>query len=264
MKHTDSISLDVNDSKALDEQVGKHDIVVSLIPYTYHVAVIKSAIREKKHVVTTSYISPAIAELDTEAKQAGVTVMNEIGLDPGIDHLWALKTINEVHDAGGKILSFLSYCGGLPAPEASDNPLGYKFSWSPRGFLLASQNTARFWKDGKIEEIPGKDLMKSLRPYFIYPGFAFHSYPNRDSTPYKERYGIDEASTIIRGTLRYQGFAEFVKVLVDTGLLSEEKRDFLKQPIRWKEATQRIVNAESNSTSSASIPFSGEAFANFS
>ena len=249
MKHTSAISLDVNDSKALDEQVGKHDLVVSLIPYTYHAAVIKSAIRGKKHVVTTSYVSPAIAELDTEAKKAGITVMNEIGLDPGIDHLYAVKTIDEVHKAGGKITSFLSYCGGLPAPEASDNPLGYKFSWSPRGFLLASRNTARFWKDGKIEEIPAKDLMSSLRPYFIYPGFAFYAYPNRDSTPYKERYNIEEASTIVRGTLRYQGFAEFVKVLVDMGFLSEEKHDFLRQPISWKEATQKIVNAKSSSLS---------------
>lgn len=113
VKLTTPVSLDVNDEKALDAEVAKHDLVISLIPYTYHATVIKSAIRNKKNVVTTSYVSPAMMELDQQCKDAGITVMNEIGLDPGIDHLYAVKTIDEVHQAGGKILSFLSYCGGL-------------------------------------------------------------------------------------------------------------------------------------------------------
>ena len=223
------------------------DLVVSLIPFTFHATVIKSAIREKKHVVTTSYVSPAMLELETEAKAAGITVMNEIGLDPGIDHLYAVKTIDEVHRAGGKILSFLSYCGGLPAPEASNNPLGYKFSWSSRGVLLALRNNAKFYRDGKVEEVPGTELMASAKPYFIYPGFAFVAYPNRDSTPYKERYNIPEAHTIIRGTLRYQGNPEFVRVLVAMGFLDDEQKDFLTKPISWKEATARILGASSSS-----------------
>lgn len=187
-------------------------------------------------------------ELEKEVKEAGITVMNEIGLDPGIDHLYAVKTIDEVHKAGGKITSFLSYCGGLPAPEASDNPLGYKFSWSSRGVLLALRNAAKYYKDGKTENVSGKELMGTAKPYFIYPGFAFVAYANRDSTPYKERYNIPEAQTIIRGTLRYQGFPEFVRVLVDMGFLSEEEQSFLKpsdKPISWQEATQKVLNASS-------------------
>ncbi|MCJ1237988.1 Saccharopine dehydrogenase [NADP(+), L-glutamate-forming] [Varicellaria rhodocarpa] len=185
-------------------------------------------------------------ELEEEVKKAGITVMNEIGLDPGIDHLYAVKTIDEVHKAGGKITSFLSYCGGLPAPEASDNPLGYKFSWSSRGVLLALRNAAKYYRDGKVEEVPGPQLMGTAKPYFIYPGFAFVAYPNRDSTPYKERYNIPEANTIIRGTLRYQGFPEFVRALVDMGFLSEDKHDFLEQSISWKEATQKVLGASSD------------------
>ena len=162
--------------------------------------------------------------------------MNEIGLDPGcigprilshsltpasgIDHLYAVKTIDEVHRAGGKITSFLSYCGGLPAPEASgnrpplaleftahfnvDNPFGIKWSWSPRGFLLTAANNAKFWKGGKIQETPGKDVMRNAEEYGIYPAFAFYAFPNRDSSVYKERYNIPEAHTIIRGSLRYK------------------------------------------------------------
>lgn len=199
MQHSTPISLDVNDDAALDAEVAKHDLVISLIPYTFHATVIKSAIRQKKHVVTTSYVSPAMMELDQAAKDAGITVMNEIGLDPGIDHLYAIKTIEEVHAAGGKIKTFLSYCGGLPAPESSDNPLGYKFSWSSRGVLLALRNAASFYKDGKVTNVAGPELMATAKPYFIYPGFAFVAYPNRDSTPYKERYQIPEADNIVRG-----------------------------------------------------------------
>ena len=190
-------------------------------------------------------------ELEKEIDEAGITVMNEIGLDPGIDHLYAIKTIDEVHKAGGKIKSFLSYCGGLPAPEASDNPLGYKFSWSARGMLLALGNTAKFYQDGNVKEIPGKELMASAKPYSTgFTGFAFVAYPNRDSTPFREKYSIPEAQTVTRGTLRYEGFPEFIRVLVDMGFLSQDTHDFLKPsstPLPWKEATAKVLKSSSSS-----------------
>ncbi|KAM3085056.1 saccharopine dehydrogenase (NADP+, L-glutamate-forming), variant 2 [Clarireedia jacksonii] len=253
------ISLDVNDEKALDAEVAKNDLVISLIPYTFHATVIKSAIRQKKHVVTTSYVSPAMLELDQQCKDAGITVMNEIGLDPGIDHLYAVKTISEVHEAGGKILSFLSYCGGLPAPEDSGNPLGYKFSWSSRGVLLALRNAASYYRGGKIVNVAGPELMAEAKPYPIYPGFAFVAYPNRDSTVYKERYNIPEAQTVIRGTLRYAGFPEFIKLLVDMGFLSDEENSALTEPIPWKEATQKILGASNDSEKDLAWAISGKA-----
>ncbi|CCC10016.1 unnamed protein product [Sordaria macrospora k-hell] len=225
VKNATPISLDVTNDEALDAEVAKHDLVISLIPYTFHATVIKSAIRQKKHVVTTSYVSPAMMELDAEAKAAGITVMNEIGLDPGIDHLYAIKTID----------------------EDSDNPLGYKFSWSSRGVLLALRNAGKWWQDGKIVEVEGKDLMKMAKPYFIYPGYAFVAYPNRDSTIYKERYNIPEAQTVIRGTLRYQGFPQFIKTLVDIGFLDDTARESLSKQTPWKEATKEIVGAASSS-----------------
>jgi saccharopine dehydrogenase (NADP+, L-glutamate forming) len=246
IENTRPISLDVENSADLDAEVERSDLVISLIPYTFHATVIKSAIRKKKNVVTTSYVSDAMKELEPEVKKAGITVLNEIGLDPGIDHLYAVKAIEDIHREGGKVKSFLSYCGGLPAPEASGNALGYKFSWSSRGVLLALRNAAKFYQDGKVVEIAGPDLMASAKPYFIMPGFAFVAYPNRDSTPYRERYNIPEAQTVIRGTLRYQGFPEFVKVLVDIGFLSDQERDFLKKPIPWAEATQKILGASSS------------------
>ncbi|CCE81594.1 Piso0_002255 [Millerozyma farinosa CBS 7064] len=240
-------SVDVSDESSLDAAVAASDLVISLIPYIYHAKVVKSAIKNKKDVVTTSYINPQLKELEPQIKEAGITVMNEIGLDPGIDHLYAVKTIEEVHSQNGKIKSFLSYCGGLPAPEDSDNPLGYKFSWSARGVLLALRNAAKFWKDGKIGEIKSEDLMSSAKPYFIYPGFAFVAYPNRDSTIFKELYNIPEADTVIRGTLRYQGFPEFVKVLVDLGFLKEDSVSAFSSTVAWKDAFASYIGANSSS-----------------
>ncbi|KAK7190170.1 Saccharopine dehydrogenase [NADP(+), L-glutamate-forming] [Paraphaeosphaeria sporulosa] len=246
ISNASAISLDVSNDEALDAEVAKVDLVISLIPYTFHATVIKSAIRKKKNVVTTSYVSPAMEELDAQCKEAGITVFNEIGVDPGVDHLSAVITIDDVHKAGGKILSFKSYCGGLPAPEASGNPLGYKFSWSSRGVLLALRNQAKWWQDGKVKEVEGPELMAEAKPYFIYPGFAFVAYPNRDSTPYRERYLIPEAQTIVRGTLRYGGFPEYIKALVDIGFLVEDPKDFLKEgsTLSWREATSKIVGAK--------------------
>ncbi|KAL9058464.1 MAG: hypothetical protein Q9162_001760 [Coniocarpon cinnabarinum] len=248
--NTRAVSLDASDHKALDEAISKVDLVISLIPYTLHANVCQSAIRNKKNVVTTSYRNPQMMELEAQAKEAGVTILNEIGLDPGIDHLYAVKTIDEVHKQGGQVHSFLSYCGGLPAPEASDNPLGYKFSWSARGVLLALRNDAKFWQDGKMASVPGPELMGSAKPYHIYPGYNFVAYANRDSTPYRETYKIPEAQTVVRGTLRYGGFPEFVRTLVAMGFLSTEPLSVLDpkndKPPTWADATKAILGSSSN------------------
>ncbi|KAJ7590764.1 saccharopine dehydrogenase [Mycena floridula] len=241
--------LDVNNAVDLEVQVAAHDLVISLIPYTYHALVIQAAIKGKTNVVTTSYISPAIKALDEEAKKAGIIVMNEIGLDPGIDHLYAVKTISEVHEKGGKIKHFLSYCGGLPAPECSNNPLGYKFSWSSRGVLLALLNPGSWISEGKRVDISGAELMTVAKPYFITPAFAFVAYPNRDSTPFREYYGIPEAETCVRGTLRYQGFPEFIKALVALRWLDPEQKDWLKEGLTWAQVMQKAIGANDASES---------------
>ncbi|KAI5479463.1 hypothetical protein MNV49_003607 [Pseudohyphozyma bogoriensis] len=247
-----AISVDVSDEASLDAAVKEHDLVISLIPYTFHAAVIKSAIKFKKNVVTTSYVSDAMKALEPEVIKAGITVLNEVGLDPGIDHLYAVKTIDEVHQAGGKITGFLSYCGGLPAPESADNPLGYKFSWSSRGVLLALLNSGRLYQDGQLVEIDGKDLMGHAKPYFISPAFATVCYPNRDSTTFREKYNIPEAGTVVRGTLRFQGFPAFIKALVELGFLNESPKDYLtaSSTLTWNEVTAKAIGAKDASEAS--------------
>ncbi|KAN0140337.1 saccharopine dehydrogenase [Lactarius tabidus] len=246
---TKARSLDVTDTPALDSAVAAVDVVVSLIPYTYHTSVIEAAIKGKTNVVTTSYVSPAIRALEERVKAAGIVVMNEIGLDPGIDHLYAIKTIDEVHAEGGKIKQFHSYCGGLPAPEAADNPLGYKFSWSSRGVLLALLNAASWLADGQVRSVEGHDLMALAKPYYISPAYAFVAYPNRNSAPYREWYNIPEADTVVRGTLRYQGFPEFIRALVKLGWLDSLQKDWVKEGLTWAEATKRASGAADASES---------------
>jgi spermidine synthase / saccharopine dehydrogenase (NADP+, L-glutamate-forming) len=236
-------SLDVANTAALEEAVAAHDLVISLIPYTYHAAVIEAAIKSKTNVVTTSYVSPAMRALDARAKEAGIVVMNEVGLDPGIDHLYAVKTIGEIHAKGGKVKHFYSYCGGLPAPECADNPLGYKFSWSPRGVLLALLNNAAFISKSQTVTVSGKELMAEAKPYYISPAYAFVAYPNRDSTPFREFYNIPEAETCVRGTMRYQGFPEFIAALVKLGWLDESKKDWLNEELSWAEVMQKTTGA---------------------
>ncbi|THV02830.1 spermidine synthase [Dendrothele bispora CBS 962.96] len=248
LPHTTAISLDVNKTADLEAQVAAHDLVISLIPYTYHAAVIKAAIKSKTNVVTTSYVSPAMRELDEQAKAAGIIVMNEIGLDPGIDHLYAVKTINEVHAKGGKVKQFLSYCGGLPAPQFASNPLGYKFSWSSRGVLLALLNNAAYLAGGKKVTVSGEKLMAEAKPYYISPAYAFVAYPNRDSTGFREWYKIDgegEGETVVRGTLRYQGFPEFIKALVEVGWLNGDGQAWLaEKEWTWSGVLGKMLGAE--------------------
>lgn len=253
LPRTKAVAVDVNNTQELEAAIAAHDVVVSLIPYTYHAEVIKAACKSKTDVVTTSYVSDAIRELEPQIKAAGITVMNEIGLDPGLDHLYAVKAIDDIHKQGGQIKSFLSYCGGLPAPEAATNPLGYKFSWSSRGVLLALRNTAKFYQapHKEAQVVSGLDLMASAQPFNTgNPAFNFVAYPNRDSTPFREWYNIPEAETCIRGTLRYGGFPEFVLALVKIGFLddSDSAKDWLKSGSQmiWPQVVAKLLGASSD------------------
>ena len=206
--NTKVVPLDVKDNAKMASLVKDSDIVVSFVPAPFHPIIAEHCIQEKKNMVTASYISPAMKALDERAQRAGITIMNEIGLDPGIDHLSAMKMIDEVKAEGGKVTSFVSWCGGLPAPEASNVPLSYKFSWSPRGVLTAGLNDAKFRMHNGFHDIQGKDLMKKHFPDVpIYPGFALEGVANRDSLSYADTYGlgpVEKLDTMFRGTLRYK------------------------------------------------------------
>jgi len=211
----------------LDDLVAQADLAVSMLPYIHHLQVAHACLRHRRHLVTTSYVKDEMRALDSAARQAGVLFLNEIGLDPGIDHMSAMRIIDRVHASGGRVVSFRSYCGGLPAPEANTNPFGYKFSWSPRGVLLAGRNDARYLEDGQVVEVPNRRLFATRHTVPVEGVGDLEAYPNRDSLPYIQLYGIPEARTMYRGTLRYPGWCETWQKFVELGLLDLTEREDL-------------------------------------
>lgn len=220
-----AVAWTVDDLTTLDQMVAEHDLVVSLLPYTFHATVAKTCIKHKKHMVTTSYVSDEMKALDQAAKNAGILILNEIGVDPGFDHMTAMRIIDKVHAGGGKIKEFYSLCGALAAPEEADNPFRYKFSWSPRGVIMAGNNGAKFLKNGEVIEIPTENLFKNpLQIDFPEVG-KMEVYPNRDSLAYIELYHLPDVETMFRGTFRYPNWCESMDAMKTLGLVSYEKQN---------------------------------------
>lgn len=226
-KNGAAFPLNVKDEEKLVQFVKQSDIVVSLLPWVYHVKVAKLCLELGKDMATTSYVNDEMQALDNEVKGKKLLFLNEMGVDPGIDHMSAMKIIDDVHREEGKVLHFYSYCGGLPTPEDNDNPFGYKFSWSPKGVVLASRNSAQFLEDGDIINIDGKELFSNYRVEEIKGLGKFEVYPNRDSVPYKELYGLKDALTVMRGTYRYPGWCDTLKAIVDIGLVDDTLQENL-------------------------------------
>ncbi len=217
-----AVELDVKNDDLLEKLVLDADLVVSLLPYAYHVKVANICIKYKIPMVTTSYVSKDMKELDEKAKDAGILILNECGLDPGIDHMSAMKIIHKIEKEGGKVISFKSTTGALPSHEANNNPFGYKFSWSPKGVLLASRNPARWLENGKIVDIPGEKLFENYYLQDVGDVGTFENYPNRNSVMYKDIYGLKNAETVYRGTFRMTGWCETLKAISSLGWLKDK------------------------------------------
>lgn len=232
-----AVAFDISDAAALDKLVAESDVNVSMLPYLHHVAIAERCLVHKRHLVTTSYVSPAMRALDAQAREAGVTFLNELGLDPGIDHMSAMKVIHGIRAAGGRVVAFKSYCGGLPAPEANDNPFGYKFSWSPRGVVLAARNAAKYLRDGALVEIPGPSLFAKPEIVTVEGAGSFEGYPNRDSIAYIKTYDLEGVTSMFRGTLRNLTHCETWKAMGDLGLYNDA-------PGAWSTPTYRGLMAQ--------------------
>lgn len=210
--------LDVNKKNDRADLIGRHDIVVSLLPAHLHLLVATDCIQLKKHLVTASYVSKEMYRLGDEARDASLIFMGEMGLDPGIDHMSAMKLLNSIRSKGGEISSFRSYAGGLIAPESDNNPWHYKFTWNPRNVVLAGQGTAQYLENGKYKYTPYSRLFKEYHTINV-PGMGkYDAYANRDSLLYREIYGVEGIPNILRATLRYPGFCDAWHALVKIGL----------------------------------------------
>ena len=235
------VALDAADTTALDRAVAAADIVVSLLPFTLHPVVAKMCLARAKHLVTASYVKEEMQALDRQARDKGLIFLNEVGVDPGLDHMSAMQIIDAVRAEGGRIDSFFSYCGGLPALESNNNPLGYKFSWSPEGAMMAATNDGRYMEHGKIYEVPGGDLFKHYWLKSVPGAGVFEAYVNRDALPYLKIYGIEDAAGIYRGTLRNVGYCETWDFIKQLGLLNRKmKFDF--DEVTPREVLANIVN----------------------
>ena len=220
--NTSAIVLDIFNTESRQTEIAKADIVISMLPAHLHVEVAKDCILFKKNMVTASYISPEMQSLDAEAKANNLIFMNEIGLDPGIDHMSAMKTIHEIKEKGGKMILFESFCGGLVAPESDNNLWNYKFTWAPRNVVLAGQGgAAKFIQEGTYKYIPYHKVFRRTEFLKVEGYGKFEAYANRDSLKYRSVYDLDDVLTLYRGTIRRVGYSKAWNMFVQLGMTDD-------------------------------------------
>ena len=216
-----AIFFNVTNETQRESEIKQADIVISMLPASLHITVAKDCVRLFKDLVTASYVSPEILSLDEAAKQAGVLLLNEIGLDPGIDHMSAMQVIDEIKENGGELTSFKSFCGGLVHPDYDNNPWNYKFTWNPRNVVLAGQGTAQYINHGKYKYIPYTKLFERTETMNILDAGEFEGYANRDSLGYRKAYGLENIPTLFRGTLRRKGYCKSWNMFVQLGMTDD-------------------------------------------
>ena len=234
-----SHQLDVNNTSHLRDYICSADIIVSLLPSHLDYIVAKLCVEFARPLVHSNYHLKEVLDLDNAARQKGVLLLGEMGLDPGIDHMTVKKMVDHFHGQGGEIEDFYSYCGGLPAPEANDNPFGYKFSWSPQKVLRVSNREAMFLKNGKEIHVSGGEVLKDHWRVKINPDMEFEAYANANSLMYTKMYNLKRVKNMLRGTLRYPGWCDIINVLKQLNLLNEK-------PLRLKETfspLQMVIKA---------------------
>ncbi len=253
-----AVQFDVHDV-VLREQLIKHaDFVVSMLPAFMHRDVAKDCVRLGKHLATASYVSQDMKDLDEEAKQKQLLLLNECGLDPGIDHASAMKVIHDIQSRGGKITSFKSFCGGLVAPQSNDNPWGYKFSWNPRNVILAGQGTAQFLQNGKLKFIPYNRIYSQTETIEIEGYGKFDAYANRDSIGYKESYGLLNISSMLRGTLRMPGYCKAWNVFVKLGLTDDTYKIKEANTLTYTDLIDSFLPSGTSSVKEKLVDFMGQ------
>ncbi len=210
--------LDISDTENLNSEISAHDIIISMLPAQFNYKLVKDCISQKTDVLTPSYQTDEIFSLDSFAKENNVLVLDEMGLDPGIDHMSAMQILDNLRAKGALVKSFKSYTGGLVAPESDNNPWGYKFTWNPRNVILAGQGgAAKYLEDNQEKYIPYHKLFSRLEPIQV-ANTSYEGYANRNSLNYQNIYGLNNIQTLVRGTLRKKGFSAAWDCLVQLGM----------------------------------------------
>jgi len=238
----EAFGLNAGDKTQLKDEVSNADLVVSMLPANMHVEVARICLEFSKSLITPSYVSDEMLALDKEAKAKGVLLLNEMGVDPGIDHMSAMKIIHHLQKEGAELESFESFTGGLIAPESDNNPWNYKITWNPRNVVLAGYGgTARYWQNNALKFIPYHQLFKRITPVEVEGYGRFDGYANRDSLKYKSIYGLENIPTLYRGTLRRAGFCTAWDALVQLGLTDDSFLIEHPQKMTWRQLTSSFL-----------------------
>lgn len=244
----EAFCFDVNNVEQCNKEVAQADIVVSMLPASLHYEVAKACVEHGKNMVTASYVSKEILALDQAAKDKGMLILNEIGVDPGIDHMSAMRVIDQVKAEGGEIVDFHSGTGGLVAPKYDNNPWNYKFTWNPRNVVVAGQGSSMFIIGGSYKYIPYHKLFDRILRVNVLNYGEFEMYPNRDSLKYREIYGLDNIASMYRGTLRRPGFAKAWNVFVQLGCTDDTYIMENSEHMSYREYINSFLKRESHVT----------------
>lgn len=240
--HIDIEILDILDEPKRSTLIAHSDLVISMLPARFHLEVAHDCLKHNKNMVTASYVTPELKALDEQVKAKGLVWMNEIGLDPGIDHMSAMQVINRIHDKGGKMLLFESFTGGLVAPESDTNKWNYKFTWNPRNVVLAGQGgVAKFIQEGQYKYIPYQKLFRRSEILKIGSYGNFEAYTNRDSLKYQKIYGLEDALTLYRGTIRRIGFSRAWNIFVQLGMTDDSYQMEHTEDMSYRDFTNAFL-----------------------
>ncbi len=236
-----AISFDIFNEQLKNQSVREADLVISMLPARFHPMVAEACLEFGRSMLTASYVSPEIRRLDYLARQKGILFFNELGVDPGIDHMSAMRVIDAIRHRGGKLTGFRSYTGGLIAPESDNNPWNYKFTWNPRNVVLAGQGTSMYIRDGQYKYIPYHQLFRQTEKTSVLHLGEFEVYANRDSLKYREVYNLPDIKTLMRGTMRRPGYCEAWDVFVQLGMTDDSYTIDDSENMSWLEFTDAFV-----------------------
>ncbi len=241
-----AVACDINDADKRGELIAGSDFVISMLPAFLHILVAKDCLKYGKEMATASYLSDELKEMEEEIAAKGLVFANELGLDPGLDHMSAMKIFDEIRRKGGRITSFKSYTGGLVAPESDDNPWHYKISWNPRNVVLAGQCTSQYLEDGNVRYVPYHKLFRISEDVEVSSYGTYSMYVNRDSIKYIDLYGLEGIETMVRGTFRGENYCEAWAVLIDLGLTDNSTRMSLDKDFTLGEYTKGFLEGSGN------------------
>ncbi len=231
----EGVEVNVESDEERSALIKRHDFVISMLPWSLHALVAEDCLHLGKHLITASYVNAEMKDLAAKARKKGLFFMGELGLDPGLDHMSALRLIRQIKETGGTITSFHSYAGGLIAEDCDNNPWHYKITWNPRNIILAGQGTIQYRHNGALRLLPYHHLFSSAMPIAIGGKDRYEVYPNRDSLKYISMYGLKGVPSIMRGTVRIRGFSKAWDALVKLGLTDSLTPLGVEEPLSWKQ-----------------------------